>query len=205
MRFLQPPSDFVTTAYHHVFAVSCYVAAGFAFGVTIVVARVQCRLENLQASVCCHSTHCSDPLSGLLVSVLLVPLHPTQSPFHIHRMLFPPAADCPEFDTSVSLVDFYTVSIRWYVLVIECQASSRFCVPPPGDGITSQANQSLRFRRKRPCTRCFSCSASSTVAFTSIHPPERPSAIPSSHMPQVSRRQGTYNVFGAPQAADLGR
>ena len=107
MRSLLLPSDSVPTAYR-LLAISYYVAAGFAFGITIAaLPRVQCRLGNLYGSVCCYSTHRPNPLGDLLVSISLVPAtFSSQSPWRIHRMLFPLAADRLEFDTSVALVDF---------------------------------------------------------------------------------------------------
>jgi hypothetical protein len=45
----------------------------------------------------------------------------SQSPYHIHRMLFPPPAGYPKIEASVVLAHFCTTSTRWYVLVMQCQ------------------------------------------------------------------------------------
>ena len=141
---LLPPSDLVPTAYH-LLEVSCYVAAGFAFGVTIVASpRVQCGLGNLHGRVCCYVTRLPNPPSGLLVSILLLPLHPTHS--HLGIFIEWLTADCFEFDTSVVLIDFScTTSTRWYVLLIECQVS--FCMAPFEDEIPRRLTNLCSFAR----------------------------------------------------------
>jgi hypothetical protein len=99
----------------------------------------------------------------------------SQSPYHIHRMLFSLAAGCPEVEASVVLADFCTTSTRWYVLVMECQVG--FCVPPFEDGIpaglsgypTAWLDQYL-FCQTRACTRCTQCS-STVLLHPRLHSP----------------------------------
>ena len=99
-------------------------------------------------------------------------------------MVFLLAADCPEFNTNVLRVDFCNLKMntRWYVLLIECQVG--FCVAHFEDGIPRRLTNLCSFARHvrvhvvLGVHRLFRF-----LAFTWIHPLERPSAIPSLPMP----------------------
>ena len=149
MRFLQLQSIVVPTTYHPAATRSQLRVTLLKVSLlTIVMSpRVQYRLGTWHGRVYCYSTHCLNP-SGILVSISLFPATSgSQSSLHIHRMVFPLGADCPEFNTSVLRVDFCNLKMntRWYVLLIECQVG--FCVAHFEDGVPRRLTNLCSFAR----------------------------------------------------------